>query len=177
MGTEVAGGGIPPKMEKIRAEPTKMSQLYNKWEKEERSHLPTWYVPVTEELLQEITQRIIEACQPEKIILFGSYAYGKSTSQSDVDLLVIMDTDQSTFERHKQVSLLFPYRLFALDILVRTPDEVAHRLEIGDNFFREILTRGRVLYERGTGRRMDTQSRRGLRKRASPGASAQKASP
>ncbi len=142
--------------------------------KEQHRPAPSWYVPVTQNLLREITQRIVDECHPEKILLFGSDAYGKATPHSDVDLLIVMDTNKSMFERHKQISRLFPHRLFSLDILVRTPSEVAHRLEIGDSFFREILARGRVLYERGNGRRVGAQSRRRLRKRAHLGASAQK---
>ncbi len=142
--------------------------------KEQHRPAPSWHVPVTQNLLREITQRIVGECHPEKILLFGSYAYGKATPHSDIDLLIVMDTNKSVFERHKQISRLFPHRLFSLDILVRTPSEVAHRLEIGDSFFREILARGRVLYERGNGRRVGAQSRRRLRKRAHLGASAQK---
>jgi len=136
--------------------------------------LPSWYVPITEELVREITQRVVDECHPEKIILFGSYAYGMPTPHSDLDLLVVMNTDKSQFERHKQISRLFPHRLFSLDILVRTPAEVAHRLEIEDSFFHDILARGKVLYERRNSRRVGAQSRRRLRKRASAGAPTQK---
>ncbi|MEW5718292.1 MAG: nucleotidyltransferase domain-containing protein [Chloroflexota bacterium] len=112
-------------------------------------------------------------CQPEKIILFGSYAYGKPKPHSDLDLLIVMNSRKSAFARHKQISNLFPQRLFALDILVKTPTEIAHRLEIQDPFFRKILTRGKVLYERGNGKRVGAQSRRRLRKRAAVSAPAQ----
>ncbi|MCX7840833.1 MAG: nucleotidyltransferase domain-containing protein [Anaerolineae bacterium] len=132
------------------------------------------YTPITEDLLQYITQRIVTACRPEKIILFGSYAYGVPQSDSDVDLLVVMNSRKSVFARHKQISNLFPQRLFALDILVKTPAEIAYRLKIQDPFFQKILTQGRVLYERGKRQRMDSQSRRRLRKRTTARAPAQK---
>ena len=135
---------------------------------------PSWYVPVTEELLQDITARIVEKCYPSRIILFGSYVYGKPTPSSDLDLLVVMDTDKGTFERHKLISRLFPHRLFSLDILVKTPTEVAHRLEIEDPFFSEIMARGRVLYDRRNSLRVGAQSRRGLRNRTSARAPAKK---
>lgn len=141
---------------------------------EKERHLPSWYVPVTENLLREITERIVAECYPEKIILFGSYAYGKPEPHSDLDLLVVMNTTKRAFERHKQISRLFPHRLFSLDILVLTPAEVTHRVEIGDAFFCKILARGKVLYERRNGSRVGSQSRRGLRKRAPARAPAQK---
>ena len=136
--------------------------------------LPSWYEPVTEKLLPQITGRIVTECRPEKIILFGSYAFGNPKPQSDLDLLIVMNSHKGAFERHKQISGLFPQRLFALDLLVETPADVSHRLKIKDPFFRKILTQGRVLYERGNGNRVDSQSRRRLRKRASVSATAQK---
>jgi len=120
--------------------------------------LPAWYVPITDKLLSDITARIASACNPERIILFGSYAYGQPKTQSDIDLLIVMNSRKSFFERHKQISGLFPGRLFALDILVKTPREVSDRLKSGDPFMCEVLKRGRILYERTANSRMDTQS-------------------
>lgn len=51
--------------------------------------IPSWYTPITEEVLYEMTRRIVEAVEPEKIILFGSYAYGQPEFHSDIDLLVV----------------------------------------------------------------------------------------
>ena len=96
-------------------------------------------------------QRIVEALQPEKIILFGSYAYGMPTPDSDVDLLVIMETTAPHVERYLSVSRLLRPRLFPVDILVRTPGEIERALRSGDFFIQEILSRGRVLYERNEG--------------------------
>jgi predicted nucleotidyltransferase len=118
--------------------------------------IPPWYTPVTEELLREITRRIVDTFEPEKIILFGSYAYGNPTMHSDVDLLVItrVMANQSVFARHHAISALFPRRRFGLDILVRTPQEVKTRLVMGDDFIRTIVEHGSVLYERRQSRRM-----------------------
>jgi predicted nucleotidyltransferase len=140
------------------------------------SPLLSHYTSVTEDLLQYITQRIVRECHPEKIILFGSYAYGEPTSRSDVDLLIIMNSRKSQFARHQAISRLFPQRLFALDILVKTPAEIAHRLKIQDPFFQKILIQGRILYERRNRQRVDSQSRRRLRKRATARAATQKKS-
>lgn len=104
-------------------------------------------LPVGEALPVAI-QRIIEELQPEKIILFGSYAYGNPTPDSDVDLLIIMETDAVSKERSWAVSRLLLPRTFPVDILVRTPQEIKGSLAKGDFFIREIITEGKVLYER-----------------------------
>lgn len=93
-------------------------------------------------------QRIVQELDPEKIVLFGSYAYGNPNRHSDVDLLVVMKTEASLKERSWAVSRLLLPRPFPVDILVKTPEEVAENLKAGDFFLKEILTRGKVLYER-----------------------------
>ncbi len=98
--------------------------------------------------LRPAIQRIVDELQPEKIILFGSYAYGKPNSHSDVDLLVVMKTDASLKERSWNVSRLLLPRPFPIDILVKTPKEIEEALKAGDFFIKEIVTRGKVLYER-----------------------------
>ncbi|MGQ9503210.1 MAG: nucleotidyltransferase domain-containing protein, partial [Anaerolineae bacterium] len=80
--------------------------------------------------------------------LFGSYASGTPTPDSDVDLLVIMETEASGKERSWAVSRLLIPRPFPVDILVRTPQEIERALAEGDFFIREIIAQGRVLYER-----------------------------
>ena len=83
---------------------------------------------------------------PHKIVLFGSYAYGNPTEDSDVDLLVIMPFQRKqgrkSLEIRQRVSADFP-----LDLIVRTPEFIAQRMEWGDCFTREILSKGQVLYE------------------------------
>jgi predicted nucleotidyltransferase len=131
---------------------------------------PDWYAPITKELLRQITRRIVKEFQPERIILFGSYAYGKPTIHSDVDLLVITKrmAGQSVFARSRAVSKLFPQRRFGMDVLVRTPQEVKKRLTIGDDFMQDILEHGNILYERQQRRRVDSRSRSRLQERARP---------
>ena len=109
---------------------------------------PPGFAPVTAKALNEITRRIVTNLHPEKIILFGSYGYGKPTDDSDVDLLVIMETGGRPADRYLAVSRLIRPRPFPLDILVKTPAEIAQALEEGDFFIREIVTQGQVLYER-----------------------------
>ena len=110
---------------------------------------PTCYWwPITEEKIGEAIQRIAHVIRPEKVILFGSFAYGQPTPDSDVDLLVIMESEQSAHARSAQISEILYPRPFPVDIIVRTPQEIAERLALGDCFFQEIMTKGKVLYER-----------------------------
>jgi predicted nucleotidyltransferase len=109
---------------------------------------PTGFPNPVAEALPRAVQRIVEALQPEKVVLFGSYAYGRPTPDSDVDLLIIMETSAPDKERYLSVCRLLRPRPFPVDILVRTPREVARALEKGDFFIREIMSQGKVLYER-----------------------------
>jgi uncharacterized protein len=98
--------------------------------------------------LRPAIQRIVKELKPVKIVLFGSYAYGNPTPHSDVDLLVVLNTNASLKERSWKVSRLLLPRPFPVDILVKTPKEIKDALKAGDFFLQEILTRGKVLYER-----------------------------
>jgi len=100
------------------------------------------------ESLPDAIDRIVENAGPERIVLFGSYAYGNPTADSDVDLLVIMQTDATSAERSWAISKLLLPRPFPVDILVRTPDEVRQSLLKGDPFLTKVLEDGLVLYER-----------------------------
>ena len=98
--------------------------------------------------LRPAIQKIVAELKPEKVILFGSYAYGTPNQHSDVDLLVIMKTRASLKERSWSVSRLLLPRPFPVDILVKTPKEIEKSIKTGDFFLREILTHGKVLYDR-----------------------------
>jgi predicted nucleotidyltransferase len=105
-------------------------------------------LPPLAETLPAALEKLIEQLQPEKIILFGSYAYGHPTPDSDVDLLVIMETTDPPTERFMKVARLLRPRLFPVDILVYTPQEIEEALEHNNIFIREIYTKGITLYER-----------------------------
>lgn len=109
---------------------------------------PIGFPPVAETLPHAI-EKIAKKLKPEKIILFGSYARGNPTPDSDVDLLVILDTPKTRKERVVAVSLLLYPRLFPVDILVKTPQEIEEEIEQGNFFIREIMSKGKVLYEHG----------------------------
>ncbi len=85
--------------------------------------------------------------RPQRIVLFGSYAYGTPTEDSDADLLVVMDIPEEETRRQAVTIRQRIPRRFRMDLIVRTPRELAFRIEHNDWFYREILERGKVLYE------------------------------
>lgn len=96
--------------------------------------------------IKQIGHRIVQEFQPEKIILFGSQAYGQPKWYSDIDLLVILPFEGNPLEKSveilKKLNLLIP-----IDLLAYTPEQIKRRLEMGDFFVREMLEKGKVLYE------------------------------
>ena len=102
----------------------------------------------TKTALDKIIRQLVEAYRPEKIILFGSYAYGVPHEDSDLDLLIIKTTAQPFIDRLAQVRKILtdPKRSVPLEPFVLTPEELEARLSIGDQFNEEIITRGEVLY-------------------------------
>jgi uncharacterized protein len=94
----------------------------------------------------ELSQQIAKAFEPERIILFGSYAYGTPTNNSDVDLLVVLPFEGQAFRKTAEI-LDYTNPTFSVDLLVRTTDELQQRLAWGDFFLREIVERGQILYE------------------------------
>ena len=103
---------------------------------------------VTKSLLAGIVQRIVEKFRAEKIVLFGSYAKGAPNRDSDVDLLVVMDSMESMSQRIRRVTEVAKVRFLPMDIVVRTPAEIDERLAKGDFFIADILSTGKVLYQR-----------------------------
>ncbi len=91
-------------------------------------------------------RRVAQEFHPQEIILFGSYAYGHPTSDSDVDLLVVMDEPPGGIRPSVQIRQRL-HADFPMDLLVRSPARIQERLGLGDGFIREIVTNGRVLYE------------------------------
>jgi len=105
----------------------------------------------TKDILNNITDKIVKNFNPEKIILFGSYAWGKPLEDSDLDLLIIMESKLPPVKRIIKVSKILRPRMVSIDILVKTPEEIKKRLAIGDFFIQEILNKGKILYERRAG--------------------------
>lgn len=96
--------------------------------------------------IMELSRAIAKKFQPEKIILFGSYAYGNPTVDSDVDMLVILSCEGNNFSKTWEILSQTQPR-FAVDLLVRTPAEIEQRLAWNDLFLREIIEKGKVIYE------------------------------
>jgi len=103
-------------------------------------------VKVRQAEIRKIARQIGKQFKPQKVYLFGSYAYGKPTPDSDVDLLVLMPTNLSNVEQAIEIRKFIDVS-FATDLLVRTPEQLTQRLKIGDDFIRDIVTKGIVLYE------------------------------
>jgi predicted nucleotidyltransferase len=96
--------------------------------------------------IQAYCDAIAREFKPEKIFLFGSYAYGRPTEDSDVDLMVVMPCKRRMLDQ----ALAIRMRLsapFAMDLLVRTPANIRRRLAWGDSFLRDATTKGKVMYE------------------------------
>ena len=97
--------------------------------------------------VNKYAKRIGRGFRPQRVVLFGSYARGRPTEDSDVDLLVIMDHDKP-----RNVDQAIAIRLaedapFPMDLLVKRPSEVAERLAMNDSFFKGLIEDGKVLYE------------------------------
>lgn len=99
--------------------------------------------------IQHYCDAVADTFRPQRIVLFGSHAYGNPTADSDVDVLVVMKKArhlwmQTTQKIHEKVSAGFP-----VDVIVRDPDFLRERLREGDTFLEEITSKGRVMYEGG----------------------------
>jgi predicted nucleotidyltransferase len=96
--------------------------------------------------IKKLCEQIARDFHPEKIILFGSHAYGRPGPDSDVDLLVVMPFKGRPVRQAIKIRSRLDTTM-ALDLIVRTPKQVSERLAMGDFFIREITEQGRVIYE------------------------------
>lgn len=102
---------------------------------------------VDERHIADLSERIVREFQPDRIILFGSYAYGEPRPDSDVDLLVVLPFEGKGFRKSLEIlNRVSPD--FSVDLLARRPEDTARRYAEGDPLIREALDRGKVLYER-----------------------------
>ena len=97
--------------------------------------------------LNKIVKQIKEKYKPEKIILFGSFAWGKPEKGSDVDLLVVKNTKKDPLQRAYEIRKIID-PIFPFDILVFNSQEIKKRLKMGDFFIEKIINQGKVLYEK-----------------------------
>lgn len=108
-----------------------------------------WYVDavITLDDIRDYASAIARQFDPERVILFGSYAGGHPTDDSDVDLLVVMRHGGRDVEQAFEIRRAIPRR-FPLDLVVRTPEGVRDRLRENDTFLTAIWRTGKTLYER-----------------------------
>ncbi len=101
-------------------------------------------------VISKLVDRLREQYQPEKIILFGSHAYGNPDTESDIDLLIIKDTSERPIDRRVAVRKMISdiRNKIPFSSIVLTPEELSHLLMIGDDFLKEITDKGLVLYEK-----------------------------
>jgi predicted nucleotidyltransferase len=107
-----------------------------------------WIDTVNDELLDEIVRRIVQTVDPDKIILFGSYAYGQPQNDSDLDILVILQSDKPRWQRSVPVYNSLRGLLIPKDVLVYTPEEVEEWSEVPEAFITTVIRKGKVLYEK-----------------------------
>lgn len=101
-----------------------------------------------EQKIQEIVQKIVKEYQPEKIILFGSWAWGTPGPDSDADFFIVKESRERRIERERAVQTILFGTRFPADTIVYTPEEVTQRLDADDFFIQRIINKGRVVYAR-----------------------------
>jgi predicted nucleotidyltransferase len=101
---------------------------------------------IDEKNIQDLRDRIMAECQPERIILFGSYAWGDPGADSDLDILVIVERGDSGPKKAAEILSRINPRI-PVDLVVRTKHDIKSRLQADDFFLAEIMNHGRVLYE------------------------------
>lgn len=101
---------------------------------------------ISKRTIQAFSRQIVKKFNPQKIILFGSYAYGKPTEDSDVDVLVVISFNGRNPEKATEIWMAVKPK-FPVDIMVRKPAELRKRLKMGDFFFQDVVNKGKVLYE------------------------------
>src|SRR5688500_12319624 len=108
---------------------------------------PRWYrgADVPMRVIRRFTRQVAERFHPDRIILFGSHAYGTPHADSDVDILVVMPC-RSQLDQVVKIRRAIPAP-FPMDLIVRTPHNLGWRLNEGESFHTEIVTKGKVLYE------------------------------
>lgn len=97
--------------------------------------------------IKKIIDKIAENYKPEAIYIFGSYAWGKPTKDSDLDLFIVKDTNENFFKRSVKIQTSFlPNYPMAMDILVYNNHEIKKIVRRGNIFIKKILSEGKKVY-------------------------------
>jgi uncharacterized protein len=100
-----------------------------------------------EDLLKIIVSRISEKMKPDKIILFGSYAWGKPNDTSDIDLFIVVpESTKRSYQRAQEVYRLLRGIAAPVEIIVQTKDEVSRNIMVKTSLAKKVLEEGRLLY-------------------------------
>ena len=104
--------------------------------------------PSEEKIVNEIIKRLVARFHPEKIVLFGSYAHGSATPDSDVDLLVVMKIEGSRRKKAAEMELALVGVEVPIDLILVTPEEIVINKDKIGTIIRPALKEGEVLYAR-----------------------------
>lgn len=99
--------------------------------------------------IEDMARRIGRAANAHRVILFGSYARGTPTDDSDVDFMIIAESDLPRFKRSRKLyNMIKPYP-FPMDLLVYTPDEIERGKKSAVSFVSQVLREGKIVYVGG----------------------------
>ena len=101
---------------------------------------------ITEKQIRSVAKQIGRAINARKVILFGSHADGTSTEDSDVDLLIIADSELPRYKRSRTLYAMFDPYPFPMDLLVYTPEEIDRGLSFAVSFVSSVIKKGKELY-------------------------------
>lgn len=101
-----------------------------------------------EKQIKSLVSKIAKKYSPERVYLFGSYAWGNPTVDSDVDLFIVKNTAKPQKKRRRELRGLLFGSGVPFDLFIYTPDEISNRLKIGDFFIEDIVNKGKILYDK-----------------------------
>lgn len=101
-----------------------------------------------QDVLDDMTRRIVERFHPDRIILFGSFAKGEHADDSDLDILIVMPVEGSRRSKANEIDLTLADRVVPLDLIVVTPEQFERQKDMIGTIVREAVREGRVIYER-----------------------------
>ena len=114
---------------------------------ESRSLYMSTIKPTISKLLDQVTEKLVLALKPEKIILFGSYAYGTPTEDSDIDLLVVIaNSDEPRYKRSRKAYRALRSIAFPTDIIVMTREEFQRKINVRSSLVNRAINEGQILY-------------------------------